>query len=62
MEDAASWAFADATFGVEFDNISNVTKLRQVPQCCISWSQHPSKLQIDTQLNEIALARILACD
>ena len=30
MEDAASWAFADATFAVTFDNISNVTKLRQV--------------------------------
>ena len=32
MDDAASWPFADATFAVEFDNINNVTKLRQVPQ------------------------------
>jgi hypothetical protein len=31
MDDVASWPFADATFGVEFDNINNVTKLRQVP-------------------------------
>jgi hypothetical protein len=35
MEDLANWPFADATFGVEFDNINNVTKLRQVPQHCV---------------------------
>jgi hypothetical protein len=35
MDDVASWPFADATFGVEFDNVNNVTKLRQVPSATL---------------------------
>ena len=34
MEDVANWAFADACFGIGFDNINIVTKLRQVPRLC----------------------------
>ena len=45
MDDMASWPFADATFGVEFDNINNVTKLRQVP----SVPQHVRCLQNDLE-------------
>jgi hypothetical protein len=50
MEDAASWAFADATFAVTFDNISNVTKLRQagfggmVLDSATNWLQQLDKL------------------
>jgi nucleoside-diphosphate-sugar epimerase len=50
MDDVASWPFANATFGVEFDNINNVTKLRQagytgmVLDSATAWLQQLDKL------------------